>query len=214
MNAILRRELLALMRTRTAIATQIVLAAITAMLVVLRWPTEGAADLAGIRSLQVMRTFGYCLLAVHLTCHGLAFPAISLVSEKNSVGRSRPALLNTPLSFASDLRRQTSGSAWFCRNPFIDDRHLLHAACYALGGTSRTGGVILLYLILATAIVQIATVGLLVSSRAQSIDGALRATYPAPSSLQLFSPSCRTGIGFYKGARVSQKMRPIGCVKW
>jgi hypothetical protein len=51
------------------------------------------------------------------------------------------------------------------------------AACYALGGTPIRGGVGLFYAVLALATVQIATLGLFVSSRTQSTDGALRATY-------------------------------------
>ena len=51
------------------------------------------------------------------------------------------------------------------------------AACHALGGTVVRGGIGELYLVLMVAAVQLSTVGLLVSSRAQTTDGALRATY-------------------------------------
>src|SRR5205807_1893366 len=50
-------------------------------------------------------------------------------------------------------------------------------ACYALGGTGTRGGIALLYLVLIVAAVQTGTLGLLVSSRANSPDGALRFTY-------------------------------------
>ena len=39
MNAILRRELITLLRTRRAVATQLGLAALFALLIWLRWPT-------------------------------------------------------------------------------------------------------------------------------------------------------------------------------
>ena len=51
------------------------------------------------------------------------------------------------------------------------------AACYALGGTTVRGGVALLYAVLALAAVQVTTLGLLVSSPAQSTVAALRFTY-------------------------------------
>jgi ABC-type transport system involved in multi-copper enzyme maturation permease subunit len=50
-------------------------------------------------------------------------------------------------------------------------------ACHAMGGVSDRGGILGLYAILAIAALQISTMGLLVSSRVQSTDGALRATY-------------------------------------
>ena len=59
------------------------------------------------------------------------------------------------------------------------------AACYALGGTPLRGGVVLLYLTLILAAVQIATLGLLVSTFAQSTDGALRTTYAVVLALCL-----------------------------
>src|SRR5947209_15294926 len=51
------------------------------------------------------------------------------------------------------------------------------AACQALGGATGGGGVGLLYAVLAMAAVQLAALGLYVSGRAQSTDGALRTTY-------------------------------------
>src|SRR5262249_24326354 len=51
------------------------------------------------------------------------------------------------------------------------------AACYALGGTGGEGGIAGLYVVLIVASLQLTTLALLVSSRAQSSDGALRASY-------------------------------------
>ena len=45
------------------------------------------------------------------------------------------------------------------------------------GGSPSRGGVVMLYAVLMMTAVQIATLGLLVSSRAQTLDGALRTTY-------------------------------------
>jgi hypothetical protein len=51
------------------------------------------------------------------------------------------------------------------------------AACYILGGTGSEAGISGLYLVLAITALQVATIGLLVSSRAQTTDGAMRLTY-------------------------------------
>ena len=51
------------------------------------------------------------------------------------------------------------------------------AACYALGGAGVRGGITALYALLGVTALQMSTLGLLVSSRAQSTDGALRVTY-------------------------------------
>jgi ABC-type transport system involved in multi-copper enzyme maturation permease subunit len=51
------------------------------------------------------------------------------------------------------------------------------AACHALGGAAVEGGITLLYAVLGMAALQWSTAGLLVSSRAQSTDSALRFTY-------------------------------------
>jgi ABC-type transport system involved in multi-copper enzyme maturation permease subunit len=51
------------------------------------------------------------------------------------------------------------------------------AACFVLGGTAGPGGIPALYGVLGLAALQLSTLGLLVSSRSQSTDGALRVTY-------------------------------------
>src|ERR687883_1558820 len=95
MNPILRRELLEVLRTRRAVALQLGLAVACALLVLVRWPTGETADLSGARSLQVLRVFGYGLLAGILLLVP-AFPAASLVREK--VKGTLALLLNSPLS--------------------------------------------------------------------------------------------------------------------
>src|SRR5262245_55321721 len=93
-NPIFRRELLEVLRTRRAVALQLGLAAACALLVLVRWPTGEVADLSGARSLQVLRVFGYGLLAGVLLLVP-AFPATSLVREK--IKGTLPLLLNSPL---------------------------------------------------------------------------------------------------------------------
>src|SRR5262249_12704336 len=78
MIAILRRELVTLLRTRRAVAVQVGLALVFALLIGLRWPTEAHVGLSGAESRQVLDIFGYGLLTCILVLVP-AFPATSLV---------------------------------------------------------------------------------------------------------------------------------------
>jgi ABC-type transport system involved in multi-copper enzyme maturation permease subunit len=173
MNPIIRRELLELLRTRKAVALQLLLALACALLVLVRWPTGDLADLSGARSMEVLRIFGYGLLAGILLLVP-AFPATSLVREKNQ--GTLALLLNSPLRPWSIYLGKLGGVLGFTAM-LLAMTFPAAAACYALGGTAGSAGITALYAVLGVAALQLATLGLLVSSRAQSTDGALRATY-------------------------------------
>ncbi len=173
MNPIIRRELLEVLRTRKALALQFGLAVACALLVLVRWPTGEQADLTGARALEVLRVFGYGLLAGVLLLTP-AFPAASLVREK--IKGTLALLLNSPMRPASIYLGKLGGVLGFTA-VLLAMTLPAAAACYALGGTGMSGGIATLYLVLGVAAVQTATLGLLVSSRAHSTDGALRATY-------------------------------------
>jgi ABC-type transport system involved in multi-copper enzyme maturation permease subunit len=173
MTPIIRRELLSLMRTRQAVAAQLTLALVCALLVLARWPAEGATDISGTRSLQVLRVFGYGLLTGVLLL-APAVPATSIVREK--VRGTLALLLNSPLSPGAIYAGKFAAALGFTAILLLMTAPAA-GACHALGGLSARGGVGLLYAVLAVAAVQIAAIGLLVSSRTQSIDGALRLTY-------------------------------------
>jgi ABC-type transport system involved in multi-copper enzyme maturation permease subunit len=172
-NPIVRRELLELIRTRRAVAAQVALAVAVAALVVARWPSAGVGDLSGAAALQVLRVFGYGLLAGLLLILP-AFPATAIVREK--VRGTLSLLLNSPMSVFSIYAGKLGGVLGFT-GLLLFATLPAAAACYALGGSTGRGGIGLLYAVLAVAAVQIATLGLVVSSRAQGIDGALRTTY-------------------------------------
>ena len=173
MNPIVRRELLDLLRTRKAAAAMIALAVGCTVLVLLRWPTGGVSDLTGSRSLQVLRVFGYGLLAGVLFL-GPAVPATSIVRER--VRGTLALLLNSPLSPTRIYLGKLGGALGFAAI-LLSMTLPAAGACYALGGTSSSGGVGWLYVVLGLAVVQITTLGLFVSARAQSTDSALRTTY-------------------------------------
>jgi ABC-type transport system involved in multi-copper enzyme maturation permease subunit len=173
MRPILRRELLEVLRTRKAIALQLGLAVACALLVLVRWPTGELADLSGARSVQVLRMFGYSLLA-GIVVLVPAFPATTLVREK--IKGTLALLLNSPLRPWSIYLGKLGGVLGFAAVLLVMTLPAA-AACYALGGTVVRGGVAALYVVLAIAALQLSTLALLVSSRAQSADGALRAAY-------------------------------------
>ncbi len=173
MNPVLTRELVGLLRTRKAVAAQVVLAIAVAILVVVRWPAEGVGDLNGAIALQVLRVFGYGLLTALLLVVP-AFPATAIVREK--VRGTLPLLLNSPLSVATIYFGKLGGVLGFTGLLLLITIPGA-AACDALGGSTSQGGVVLLYVVLVAATFQVTALGLLVSSRAQSIDGALRTTY-------------------------------------
>ena len=173
MNPIIRRELLELLRTRRAIALQLSLALLCSVLVLVRWPTAATADLSGARSLEVLRMFGYGLLAGILLLVP-AFPATSLVREK--IKGTLALLLNSPMRPWSIYLGKLGGILGFTAILLVMTMPAA-AACYALGGTGSRGGILSLYTILALASVQLATLGLLVSCHSRSSDGALRGSY-------------------------------------
>ncbi len=173
MNPIIRRELLELQRTRKALAVQISLAAACVLLVLVRWPSSGVSDLNGARALQVLRVFGYGLLA-GIVFVVPAFPAIAIVREK--VRGTLALLLNSPMSASGIYLGKLGGVLGFTIILLLVTVPA-GAACYALGGSSSRGGIGALYLVFAMAAAQLSVLGLFVSARAQSVDAALRTTY-------------------------------------
>ncbi|MCS7046616.1 MAG: ABC transporter permease subunit [Gemmataceae bacterium] len=173
MNPIIRRELLEVLRTPKALVVQFALGIACLALVLVRWPTSDVADLTGARGGEVLRIFGYGLLAgiVLLTP---AFPATTLVREK--IKGTLALLLNSPLPPWSIYLGKLGGVVGF--TALLLAMTLPAAAgCYLLGGAARQGGIVMLYTVLGLAVVQMAALGLLVSAYAQSTDGALRTTY-------------------------------------
>jgi ABC-type transport system involved in multi-copper enzyme maturation permease subunit len=173
MHAILRRELITLLRTRRAAAAQLGLALAFALLVWLRWPTEAQVGLSGAESRQVLDVFGYAMLA-SIVLLVPAFPATSIVREK--VQGTLVLLLNTPLSPWSIYFGKLLGVLGLVAI-LLSMTLPAAAACYALGGTSLTGEIGPLYLVLFLAAVELSALALLVSSFANSSDAALRVTY-------------------------------------
>lgn len=173
MNPIITRELLEVLRSRKAVALQFGLALACMLLVLVRWPSGDIAELSGARALQVLRVYGYGLLAGILLL-APAFPATALVREK--ISGTLALLLNTPMPPWSIYAGKLGGVLGFTA-VLLAMTLPAAAACFALGGAGVEGGITLLYCVLGVATLQISTLALLVSCRAQSTDGALRFTY-------------------------------------
>jgi ABC-type transport system involved in multi-copper enzyme maturation permease subunit len=173
MNAILRRELITLLRTRRAVAVQLGLALACALVIGLRWPTESQVGMSGAEARQVLDVFGYGLLAGIILLIP-AFPATSIARERTQ--GTLALLLNTPLSPWSIYFGKLLGVLGLT-TILLAMTVPAAAACYALGGVSLRQEIGPLYLVLFLAAWLLSALALLVSSCAHSSDGALRITY-------------------------------------
>ena len=182
MNPVIRREFVGILRSPRAFGMLVCLTLVFSIAVLMRWPSDASVDLSGVQSLQVFRIFGYGLMTGVIFLVP-AFPATSLVNEKNS--GTLALLLNSPMSGASIYLGKISGVLLFsllvllCSLP-------ASAACYAMGGI---GGdkFFYLYLVLGLLALQYSTLGMLISSYVQSSDSAVRLTYAAVFGLLFVS---------------------------
>ena len=172
-NPVVRREFYGILRSPKAIAAILALTVAFSLTVLMRWPSDSTVDLSGQQSQQVFRIFGYSLLAgvVFLVP---AFPATSIVNEKNS--GTLALLLNSPLRSPAIYFGKLAGVMLFSALVLLASFPGA-AACYAMGGIDLTNGLGLLYLVLILLVVQYSTIGMLVSSHVQSADAGVRATY-------------------------------------
>jgi len=173
-NPIIQRELVGLLRTKRALALQVLLIIILGSLVVLRWPSEARADFSGTQALQVMQLFGYGLM-VGLILLVPVFPATTVVREKQQ--RTLALLLNSPMNPWAIFFGKLIGVVGFVLLLLLLSLPAA-AACYAMGGVSGQQ-IVQTYCVLSLLAVQYAVLGLLISSYAATSDSALRMTYGA-----------------------------------
>lgn len=171
-HPIVQRELLSALRTRKALAMQVLPAVVFALLVLLRWPTDDQVALSGAQAQEVFRLFGYGLLATLLLLVPI-YPATAIVSEK--IQGTLTLLFHSELGPWSIYTGKLLGVLGFVFLPLVMSVPAA-AACYAMGGIAW-GDLVALYAVLALVTVQYAALGLLVSSRANSTDSALRITF-------------------------------------
>lgn len=172
-NPVVQREFFGILRSPKAFGTLLALIIVFSVAVLGRWPENSTVDLSGRQSMEVFRVFAYGLLAGIIFLVP-AFPATSIVNEKNS--GTLALLLNSPLKPFSIYLGKLAGVLLFSLLVLLASLPGA-AACYAMGGIDLVGGLGLLYFVLVLLIVQYATLGLLISSFVQSADAGVRLTY-------------------------------------
>lgn len=148
-------------------------AAIFALLVVLRWPTDSTVGRSGAQSKLVFQLFGYGLLALMVLMVPV-FPATSIVRER--IKGTMALLLNSPMQPISIYAGKLLGVMGFVVLLLMMSVPAA-AACYVMGGLSFSVDILRMYLVLSFACLQLTTLGLFVSSYSGSTDSALRITY-------------------------------------
>ena len=171
-NPIVKRELLAVLRTRRAAVIQALLCVALTALVLLRWPENASVDLTGTQARNVLAVFGYGLMGAMMLLAPV-FPATSIVRERQQGTLS--LLLNSPMSRVEIFAGKLVGVLGFILLLMTLSLPAA-AACYAMGGVS-IGQMAMLYLTLTLLALQYGTLGLWVSSFAQRADSALRMAY-------------------------------------
>lgn len=172
-NPLVQRELITALRQKRMLLLQCGMAAAFALLIIIRWPTDPRMALSGTRSQEVFRLFGYGLLAVLLLLLPV-FPATSIVRERNS--GTLALLLNTPLGSWRIFWGKLLGVLGLAGLMLVLSLPAA-SACYALGGISLRGDLLAVYLLLSLVALQLAALGLLVSTYATTTDAAVRWTY-------------------------------------
>ena len=203
-NPIIQRELIGFLRSRWALAIQIVPAVVFAVLVLLRWPDQAQVDLSGVQAQQVFRLFGYGLLTVLLLLVP-AVPASGIVREKNQ--GTLALLLDSPMSSWSIYFGKFFGTLACVFLPLLMSVPAA-AACYAMSGLELANDLGRLYAVLAIVTIQYAALGLYVSSYAAKTDAALRVTYAIVLVLAVIS------LGPYQFLQFSEVSWKLTAAAW
>lgn len=183
LNPVVRREFFGILRSPKAFLALLGLTALFSAAVVMRWPSDATVDLSGSQSIQVLRIFGYGLLA-GIVLLVPAFPATSIVNEKNH--GTLALLLNSPLRPLSIYFGKLAGVLLFALLVLLASLPGA-AACYAMGGIDLRSGLGLLYLVLVLLILQYATLAMMISSFVHTADAGVRITYAVVLGLLLLT---------------------------
>ena len=172
-NPVIQREFLSTFRSSRSMIVILAPAFITALLVILKWPTDLVISETSRRSLEVLGLFGYGLGALVCLLSPVS-PAISLVKER--IQGTLNLLLHSPLSPAAIFFGKLFGAvALIAMSLFM----ALPAAgaCYAMGGITLSTHLLPLFAVLLVAGIQLSAVSLTVSSYSKNIDSSVRMAY-------------------------------------
>jgi len=194
-NPILRRELFSRLRSPKTFLAIVLVAVLSSLLVLLRWPSDATVDLVSQGAMQVFRPVAFAL-AVALMMLIPAFPATALVSERR---RGTLALmLNSPTTPWQIYLGKFSGNVLLAFVILSVSLPAL-AACYAMGGISIVDHLGPLMLVLFGMAVQYTAVGLWVSSIVNTSDAGLRWTYAVVLALAVLSIGPTIFVGKLSG---------------
>ncbi len=182
-NPVLQRELTGFLRQRWSMVTLCGLPLLLGLLIALRWPTDERIAVSGTRSLEIFRLFTGGLLMTMLFLFPV-FPATALVKEKRS--GTLALLLNSPLGPWRIYFGKLIGEVGIALLLLLLSLPAA-VACFTLGGVSLMREVAGAYGILLLTVLLCATLGLLISTLADSIDAAIRWTYAVVLSLSFLS---------------------------
>ena len=172
-NPLVVRELIGLLRSSQALAIEVGLSLLWAILVLVRWPTDAQIALAGTEAQRVFMLLSYGLLASIILLSPV-IPASGIVSERQR--RTLDLLLISPMSpgaiFFGKFVSSVAGTILILATSIPAT-----VACYGMGGISLMNDVIPLYLILMVVAIQMAALGLYISSCSSTVDAALRMSF-------------------------------------
>ncbi len=181
--AVFLRDWCERLRSVRTLVSILAVAALSTVLVWMRWPTDSRMDIVSQGAMQVFRPLAYALAcAVMLLIP--AFPATSIVKERRS--GTLLLLLQSPL-----LRADIYGGKFLsnlllaavllsCSLPAL-------AACVAMGGITISTHIVPLLVILCGMALQYTSLGLWISARGNSTDACLRWTYAAVLGVSVLS---------------------------
>lgn len=172
-NPIIQRELIGMLRSSRALWIQLGMVVLLSLFVVIKWPTESQVDMNHLASRQVLRVFGYCMLACMILIAPI-FPATSIVRERSS--GTLALLLNSAMNPISILIGKLTGVVGFTLLLLLLSVPAA-AATVTMGGIGFREDIFPVYGVLAVLTIQYGTLGLLVSTFATRADSALRLTY-------------------------------------
>ncbi len=206
-NPVLWRELAGRLRSIKTILAAIAIAVVSALLVILRWPTDATIDLASQGALEIFSPVAFAV-AVAVMLLIPAFPATAIVGERQK--GTLALLLNSPTTTTQIFVGKLLGN--FLLGCILFSVSLPSIfACYAMGGVSISGHVIPLLLVLVGMTFQYSALGLWISARSHSSEASLRSTYAMILCLALLSigPSVLVGNQSGSTALVSQAITTL-----
>jgi ABC-type transport system involved in multi-copper enzyme maturation permease subunit len=174
-NPILYRELTNRLRSGKTMVAILVVASISSLLVLMRWPSDATIDLVSQGAMQVFRPVAFAI-AIAIMMLIPAFPATAIVTERQR--GTLTLLLNSPLPTWKIYTGKLLGNVLLGIVLFSVSLPALFA-CYAMGGISIVGHILPLLLVFLAMTLQYSALGLFVSSQSSSADASLRSTYGA-----------------------------------